>query len=345
MRILFVSASVDFSIGDVSRGYQTALARAGHDMAYYIMPARYKYHMKAIPPEMHHDQQLVAKMASECILTEAMYHRAELVVIISGLNVHPVALWLLGQVGIPVAVVLTESPYDDTEQNNWLDMTKAGDGTEVDLTVFTNDAYSAMEMGWHFLPPSFDRTFHNQRLPDPDAACDVLLVGTGWPERQAFLEAVDWTGIDLRLYGVWPGLKDNPDSPLFRFYRPMLVDNANIAAMYRAAKVNINFHRNSKVAITPGPRVFELAACGAFQLSDSRSGLVEMFGDSIPTFATPLDLEEQIRFYLTNDAERNRLADFACNRVRNETFDNRVSTMMAVLAETKKESRSVFNSR
>lgn len=343
MRILFVSASVDFSIGDVSRGYRGAFERAGHDVADYIMAARYNYHMKAIPMEMHHDQQLVAKMASECILNEAMYHKADLVVIISGLNVHPIALWLLGQVGIPVAVVLTESPYDDEYQAEWLDMTKVD--SRVDCTVFTNDAHSAFERGWHLLPPAFDPQYHRTEhvTPDPDTACDVLIVGTGWPERQAFLEAVNWEGIDLRIYGVWPGLIDNPSSPLHKHFHPMLVDNTIIASIYASAKVNINFHRNSKVAITPGPRVFELAACGAFQVSDSRSGLVEMFGDSVPTFVTPGELEDLIRHYLPLESERRKLAGFACKRVRNETFDHRVADMMTVIQE--KEKTSAINSR
>lgn len=343
MKILFVSASVEFSIGDVSRGYRSALIRANHEMADYVMPARYKYHMMAIPPEIQHDQSFVAKMASENILQEAMYHRADLVVIVSGLNVHPIALWLLGQVGIPVAVILTESPYDDEPQSDWIDMTKAGDDTKLNLTVFTNDMYSAMQNGWHFLPPAFDPAFHKPTDPDPDTACDVLIVGTGWPERQAFLEAVNWEGIDLKLYGVWPGLKDNPNSPIFRSYRPALVDNSIIAGVYASAKINLNFHRNSKVAMTPGPRVFELAACGAFQMSDPRYGLVEMFGRSVPTFHTPGELEQLIRRYLQQPIERSKMADFARNRVRNETFDHRVSTMMAVLQE--KEIGSGVNSR
>lgn len=343
MRILFVSASVDFSIGDVSRGYRAALMRAGHEMADYIMPARYKYHMNAIPPELHRDQSFVAKQASENILNEAMYHRAELVVIVSGLNVHPIALWLLGQVGIPVAVILTESPYDDDPQAEWLDMSRAKDDTKLKLTVFTNDAYSAMHMGWHALPPAYDPAFHYPAAPDQDTACDVLIVGTGWPERQAFLEAVNWNGIKLKLYGVWPGLKDNPNSPIARMYSPLVVDNAIIAGVYASAKININFHRNSKVALTPGPRVYELAACGAFQMSDPRYGLVELFGDSIPTFHTPVELEHLLRLYLEQPIARKKMADFARNRVRNETFDHRVSTMMAVLKE--KEIGSGVNSR
>lgn len=342
MRILFVSASVDFSIGDVSRGYRAALQRSGHEIADYVMPARYAYHMKAMPTEMHRDQNFVAKQASENIVLEAMYHKADLVIIISGLNVHPIALWLLGEVGIPVAVVFTESPYDDSHQAQWLDMSV--ENGKADITVFTNDAYSAMmNKEWHFLPPAYDPMFHHPADPDPDTACDVIIVGTGWPERQLFLESVNWDGINLKLFGVWPGLKDNPSSPIFRFYRPALVDNAVIAGIYNSAKVNINFHRNSRTAVTPGPRVYELAACGAFQISDPRDGLVKMFAHSVPTFTTPKELEDLIRYYLNSDADRLALAYFAQTRVQGNTFDHRVSTMMSVLQE--KETTSGINTR
>lgn len=333
MRILFVHASVDFSIGDVSRGYRAALERAGHDLADYVMPARFAYHARALPPEVARDQSFVSKNASECIVLEAMYHRADMVVVVSGLNVHPIALWLCGQVNIPIAVVLTESPYDDKQQAQWVDLT-GEEGNKPDILVFTNDRHSAdSRRGWVFLPPSFDPTFHHPDEPDPEMVCDVIMVGTGWAERQSFLEAVNWDGIDFRIYGVWPGLKDNPDSPLHRFYNPRVIDNSKIAKVYASAKINLNFHRKSQVAVTPGPRVFELAGCGVFSLSDARKGLKEMFGAAIPTFKTPQQLEAQIRLYLKDDMTptRDRMAVEARNCVRDETFDTRVTTMMTAV--------------
>lgn len=327
MRILFVQPAVRYSIGDVGRGYRSALERAGHNISDYSMEGRITYHSKAVPENVSRDHTLIAKMASENILVEAMYHGADLVLIMSGLNVHPLALWLLGKVGIPAAVVLTESPYDDDEQKEWTDLTKVHG--EVDLTVFTNDRYSAMKYGWKLLAPSFDPAIHRPVQSNPDFECDVLMVGTGWPERQAFLESINWAGIDLRIYGIWPNLK--ADSPLFQFYRPMVVDNARIADMYSSARICLNFHRKSDTALTPGPRAYELAACGAFQLSDWRQDLSNLFGASIPTFATPSELEAEIRYYLATPGERGVLANKSMERVQNETFDKRAADMMAVI--------------
>lgn len=334
MRILFVNTATDMSIGDVARGYKSALERQGHDIADYSMKNRIAYHRRAVPPEIT-DQSVLSRQASETILNEAMYHAAELVVIISGLLVHPIALWLLGQANIPVAVVFTESPYDDVQQKQWLAIDHVGGS--VDITVFTNDRYSAQVNGWHHLPPSFDPAIHHPAEPDEDTACDVIMVGTGWTERQQFLEAVDWTGIDLRLYGIWPNV--NPDSPLFPFYRPAVVSNHHISGIYCSAKVCLNFNRKSDVALTPGPRVYELAACLAFQLSDGREDMEAVFGDSVPIFRTPGELGELVRFYLDRPDERRVCAAKAYNRVEPETFDKRVAQMMATI-EDKRHSQS-----
>lgn len=328
MRILFVHPVTSMSIGDVARGYRHALERQGHEIADYSFANRFAYHEKMVPGNAADRLRHVSKMASETIVVEAMYHKADVVVMVSGLNMSPVALWLLGQVGIPAAVIFTESPYDDDSQAQWIDMSHIAD-SKVDLTVFTNDRYSAMKFGWHLLAPSFDPSIHRPVAPVPEFECDVVMVGTGWPERQVFLESVNWDGVDLRIHGVWPGLNDNPTSPLFRFYRPGIIDNANIAALYCSAKICINFNRRNDHALTPGPRVYEVAACGAFQLSDSRRDMEVTFGDNIPTFDTPSLLESEIRYYLNNPVERAQLAGNARELVAGETFDKRAASMVA----------------
>lgn len=333
MRVLVVNTVAEFSIADVARGYMNALERAGHTLAYYSMSRRFEYHANAMPREIAQDVPFLSKTASENILIEAMYHKADMVLIISGLNVHPIALWLLGQVKFRVAIVFTESPYDDVEQKIWLDLTSA-DG-EVDTTVFTNDEHSAETMGWHFLPPAYDPAFHFPAVAIEDEVCDVLMIGTGWPERQQLLEAVNWNGIDFKIRGVWPGLNDHPDSPIHRFYHPGVIDNARIAPLYASAKICLNFNRAHAEARTPGPRVYELAACGTFILSDSRTGMEGMFGDSVATFSGAVDLEAKVRYYLENPVHRKVCASRARKAVQGETFDKRVGTLMEIFTGMK----------
>lgn len=330
MRILFVTPAAEMSISDVARGYRSALERQGHEIRDYNLRARYAYHTKAMPPEAAADPALLARMACENIVTEAMMHKSEYVIIVSGLNVHPIALWLLGKVNIPAAVVFTESPYDDESQAQWADLSHVD--ASVNITIFTNDQFSARAYSWRYLPPAYDPAVHRPVDPDPDEECDVLMIGTGWGERQAFLEAVDWTGIKLHIYGLWPEMGENkPPSPLDPFYTPLLIDNLNIAKFYASAKININFHRRHPKASTPGPRVYELAACGAFQLSDPRPGLNELLGDSVPTFDSPGRLGDLIRYYLQRPDERVRMAAESRKRVMDQTFDHRAADLMAAI--------------
>src|SRR5258706_16206021 len=106
MRILFVHPITKMSIGDVARGYRSALERQGHDIEDYWMGSRYQYHQKAVPEKFLGDTEIVSRQASETIPIEAMYYNADLVLVISGLNINPIALWLVVQVMKRDAVVL-----------------------------------------------------------------------------------------------------------------------------------------------------------------------------------------------------------------------------------------------
>lgn len=343
MRILFCKPAVDYSVSDVARGLRAALVRQGHEVRDYDMAKRLVYHARAMGEVHAENIAAVSKQASENVLIEAMYHKADLVVLVSALVYHPVAIALLRMGRVPTVVLHTESPYEDAAQLEWA-------GANPSALHCTHDAASARKLGWFYVPHAYDPAIHrpchleefwqdphdtasrvivpnNDADAQSDKACDVLFVGTGWPERIAFLEQVDWTGIDLRLYGIWTQLR--PDSPLRPFYREGLVPNEEAVALYRAAKINLNVHRADPTAESLNPRGFELPACGAFTLTDRRREGVDLFGETMPVFDTPEELERMIRRYLADPEERTRLARAAFARVAPCTFDNRAVSLMS----------------
>ncbi len=199
----------------------------------------------------------------------------------------------------------------------------------------------------------------------------VTFVGTGFPSRQKFLEDTDWTDIDLRLYGNWwqvgegspdgklrdketgcyvsagyaKALPDRVDvrSPIAGYVRRRLIENQTTAQIYRGSKIGISMHRTERFyrtggvidpneAYSIGPRAFELAACGLFQLSDSRPELVDVFGDGVPTFETPDDLGRLVRHYLKHDDEREALARQNLEAVQGHTFEARARQMLSIAA-------------
>ena len=326
MRILLVHPGAEFSIWDVAQGLRRALVEQGHEIADYYITRRMTYHAAAMELGGADVSQehfpAIAKQACENVIVEALYHRADLVLLVSGLNFHPIGIKLLDlmrEPRIPVAIVLTESPYEDPQQAEFC-------GAHPDAVIFTNERSTARMFGWHYLPHAFDPQVHQPGWADPAEACDVLMLATGWPERQELLEQVNWTGIKLRLIGPWPYLP--ADHALRAYLDDHCVDNPETPRLYASAKICLNFFRRHPGAESLGPRTYELAACGAFQLSDPRPELSEKFSGSIPVFHSASELEGLIRYYLGRDRERVQLAAEARNLVRGETFASRAEMIM-----------------
>jgi len=312
-------------VWDVATGYRAAIAKlvGEGNIKDYFLDRHVAYHRNALPQHVASDDYVLSRYASESVVTEALYFDADVVFIVSGLNFHALTLDLLRKIKLPTAVLFTESPYEDESQSTWA-------ANYPDMVVFTNDQSSAEKFGWQYVPHSYNPDVHYPR--NVDTTCDVVMVGTGWPERQAFLEHVNWDEIDLRLYGIWPTMK--PDSPLRPFLMPRLVDNKRISELYCGAKICLNFHRDSGThhAYSLGPRAFEIAASGAFQLSDHRDELVDVFGASVPVFRTVEELGDLIRHFLEHDDERRRLAEYSRERVRKCTFDDRAAKIVKELS-------------
>src|SRR5262245_56836825 len=227
VRILLVKPGAEFSISDVARGYHRALLAGGHQVGVFDLTARLHYHARAVGDRWKDDLRAVSQQASEMIPVEAMKHGADLVVIVSALVFHPIGLVLLRRCGFPMVVVMTESPYDDADQAEWAT-------AYPEALICTHEATSAARYGWTYLPHAYDPAIHRP-APATGPPCDVLMLGSGWAERVALLEAIDWTGIRLRLLGLWPTI--GRDSVLGRYYEPGCVDNTAAPGLYASAAI------------------------------------------------------------------------------------------------------------
>jgi spore maturation protein CgeB len=316
MRVLICMPPATFSVAEMSRGYRDALRRAGHDVAEFSMSEALAYHRRA---SLEHERQAWLK-SSEGILQAAIYHKADLVLFVCPLSFHPIALELLEWGGFKTVALHTESPYQDSEQIAWNRHAK-------NLHVCTHERTSAERYGWTYLPHAFDPAVHQPVEADPAEACDVLFVGTGFKERIALLEAIDWTGINLRLQGVWE-LAEN--SPLRPFYRDGFVDNRDIPYLYASAKICINPHRYHADAVSLNPRAYELAACSVFQITDDRND-GSIFSRMMVRYSSAGDLGRKIRHHLEYSEARQQNIDVLRQLVQGETFDARVSTLMGAI--------------
>lgn len=343
MRILLIYPGHAFSTRDVASGYERALTAVGHAVQAYAYHDSLSFYSAAI----EHWRKLgngrdwpdsaAHVLASERAVIEVMDFIPDVVLAVHGMALHPRAYDLIRQLGVPVFLMATESPYLDAAQARLANRAHVAG-------ILTNDAYSvdalhtAGGLPVAYLPHSYDPAVHYPREVTPGYAHDVFFYGTLWPERRAMFAA-------LQAYGgcrVDIGGLNHDAAESFEF-----VPNDELARHYCGSKIAVNHHRTiiggnddgyqyiqPGAAWSLGPRAYEIAACGAFQLcDDARGELTAVFGDSVPAYSDGEDLTDKVRYWLAHDDERQAAAAAALTAVQGCTFTNRAADIVTPFIE------------
>lgn len=243
-------------------------------------------------------------------------HGVEWVLVVSGMYQHPDFLVLLRDCGFKVAMVFTESPYDTEHELKIapiVDAVFTNERTCLDRFRVVNPRSAYLPHAWH---PGVHQVMAMGQMVDDVPAHDVVFVGTYFQERVDFLASIDWTGIGLGLYGGTDeiDLRTKAGRKLKAFIKGGYLENRQTAALYRSAKVGLNFHRTSKGfgpkqpqierAESLNPRCYELAATGCYFVSDRRAEADDVFGEHLETFTTAAECEALIRRALADGAHR-----------------------------------------
>lgn len=344
-RVLLVGAGASFSTKDVETGLYAALQAAGVDTRLYLLDRRIGIMLRWLNtlwrergkrPEDRPTWPDVIYRAGIEALEMALRFEVDWVLAISAMYLHPDVLILMRRAGLKTAVVLTESPYQDSQQARvaaLVDMCWTNERTSVPYLRSFNPRCS-------YLPAAYNPARHTPVAEATSVAVhDVVFVGSGFQERIELLSAVDWTGIDLGLYGIWSLLPSR--HKLRQYVKGGVVDNTRAAALYRAATIGLNLHRTSREygagteriehAESMNPRAYELAASGVFHISDWRLEVHNTFEDAVPTFLQPAEAEARIRYFLKSPAERQDKALRARQRILPHTFAARAAKLMADL--------------
>jgi len=321
-------------------GYYEAFKQAGVDVKQYALDKRFElakswletYWRKIGKPADRKPNWFdVLYWASRDARDMAEILAVDWVFILSGMYLSKDAFISMRRARLKTALLCSESPYEDEQQSRLAAL--------VDV-VWTTERSSAQRLGAGYLRHAYDPLRHSPRLPLDEElpAHDVVFVGTGFEERISELAAVDWTGIDLGLYGNWSLLGSRHH--LREYVRDGPVSNDRAVNLYRRAKIGLNLYRTSQtygrdVAHVAGaqslnPRAYELAACGVFQVSDYRSESAETFGDSVPSFS-PGQLEDVLRAYLQDSPARRYAARQARDKIAPHTFAARAAQVLADL--------------
>lgn len=322
MKVLLVSPGASWSTADVEAGLRYGLERAGVEIVQYRLAERIDRsnrelytrwrHVKKHRPDVEKPNVAdVFLQAGKDSLWMALWHRVDIVFVVSAMFLLPEVMRQMKRAGLRVVVLFTESPYDTAHE---LEVAKIVDGCWTNersvLRQFraVNPRSGYLPHGWH----------PERHLAGPQpgdeavAAHDVVFVGSAFQERIAWLSAIDWRGIDLGLYGMWSALGSR--HPLRQFVRGEVINNVTTAALYRRAKIGLNLYRTSmgwgkkapqiSHAESLNPRAYELAQCGVFHLSTERAEVSEIFGEAVPTFRRPDEASALIQAWLADPEGR-----------------------------------------
>lgn len=167
--------------------------------------------------------------------------------------------------------------------------------------------------------------------------CDLSFAGAGYYNRlQMFLGLTDYR---FKIWGVgWTAreLQNHVSRAETRF------TPEEFGKIVAGSKINLNLHSSS---VTPGvdpncdainPRVFEIAACGGFQLCDPCAGMDQFFDldSELPVYRNLAELRRKIDYYLDHDDARRQIAESARGRaLRDHTYEHRARQMLEYLLE------------
>lgn len=344
--ILVVHPGASFSTADVFTGMVAGLKANGCRVITYRLDVNLTFFQRvtktAIEYEIISAPVNPFQLAARGLGDVAIACEPDAVVVVSGGNLHPASIMTLRELAqqrtkqMTTAVYYTESPYfGEHEQQT----------AHLYDVVFTNERLSVPSFALRnersfYLPHAYNPDVHQPGPAEADKQSDVFFVGTGFDERKALFEGVRWDDLCFLCLGYgWQGFVSDTLNP------QDITDNAEVASYYRSAAICLNHHRTTTTwgsgahipegaAESLGPRAYEIAACGGFQLcDDSRPELRDVFGESVPTYAAgdSADLERKIRHYLKHPTIREHRAADQHEAVRPHTWAARARQMLEIL--------------
>lgn len=339
MRFLVCHPGPSFSVQDVYAGWVEALRVNGQQVFEFPLGDALSFYAQVLLPAgegaFKHalDREQAMGLAVDRLYASILKVRPHVLLLVSAFFVPGELMDIARAAGVRVVVLHTESPYQDTQQLKV--------AAHADLNLLNDplniEQFRAVAPTEYF-PHSYRPTVHQPGPVDPDLACDLSFVGTGYPSRIGFFEAMNLEGLTVRLAGNWLALAE--DSPLRAYVDHQLdecLDNAETVRIYQSTAVGLNLYRRevedgtlSDAGWAMGPREVELAACRAFFLRDPRPEGDEVL-DMLPTFAGPDDASEQLRWWLARPDERAAVARKARAAIADRTFANSARRLLVLL--------------
>jgi spore maturation protein CgeB len=344
MRWLVGHPGPHFSVHDVYEGWVEGLRAAGEDVYTFNLGDRLTFYDAACIEASDEDEtghkffrkamtrQQAIETAADGIFRTLYKCWPHVVLMVSAFFTPPWMLDLIRDRGHKIILLHTESPYQDAEQ-----LIRAASANINLLNDPTNLTAYAKFGPAAYMPHAYRPAIHYPAAPGAAKPYDLMFVGTGFPSRVKFFEAMDLRGLDVKLAGPWLELPE--DSPLRDWTATNpdgCLDNDQAAALYRQARTGINFYRREGEsafdgqAWACGPREIEMAACGLYFLRDPRPESDELF-PMLPSYTSPGEASDLLRWALKHPEDRAEAAGQAQAAIADRTFANHARKLLAML--------------
>ncbi|MDD3579543.1 MAG: glycosyltransferase [Desulfobacca sp.] len=285
-------------------------------------------------------KQGLLRLISEAILVKAAEYQPDLVWALAQAPLDSKLIEALKDRGIRVAYWFVE---DFRVMTYWQELAPVVDAF---LVIQEEPFYQALEKAgvekYAFLPLATDpEIFRPLELSPAEKrrfGSALAFVGAGYLNRRQVFQGL--TDFDFKIWGSDWDLK-SPLGPYIQCQGARISPEDSVK-IFNASRINLNLHSSPfHQGINPegdylNPRVFDLAACGAFQLVDWRGQLPRFFkpGEEIVTFTTVEELRQQIDYYLAYPEEREAIACRSRERVRREhTYEHRLAQALTLIEE------------
>ncbi len=301
----------------------------------------YKYMGEFTPNEDHVNslKQSLFNLMSEALLSSVFNEPPDLVIFMAQSPASERTLLKLKSMGIKTAYWFVE---DFRTLTYWNTIVK---NVDYFFTIQKDDFFDELKNiganNYHYIPLACLPDFHKKinEINEEDKikyGSDVSFAGAGYYNRKnVFAQLIDF---NFKIWGNdwYVGLPLN----LFIQEGGRRFTEEEAVKIYNYSKININLHSSMwHWDINPNgdflnPRVYEILACGGFQLVDRRRYLEGVFedGKDLVVFETVDDLRKKIKYYLANEEERFAIAAHGRETaVKNHTYESRVREMMNII--------------
>lgn len=221
--------------------------------------------------------------------------------------------------------------------------------------IYTNDSASVSAYGDKatHLPLAASKEFqYHPVLENGDCRYDLFFAGTAWPNRvQLIGKLANLMDGSLRMKLAMPTNEHLPaieNLPLAPSVYNWRTSNIEFARFANQSRITLGLHRDFSTtpgaptaAMTPGPRIFEVAMAGGFQLVDqalAETGQFFALGTELVTFDGEKDCLDKVDYFLRHPNERVAIAKAAQARaLESHTYKTRVDQILSALPALKAE--------